>query len=140
MAPRRTPNVTTTEEREIGVPADRKPRQPRRRPIVAPKAQGLVEIVSAPEGEEAPPIAVFSIDGEVHTMPSRVPASMALEALDMFRHQGEMAATAWMLEEVLGTESYDALKACRALTGEHLKAIMDKVTEHVMGNLEATGK
>lgn len=120
-------------------PADRKP-SARRPAVAAPDTRGLVEIVSVPEGDEAEPIPVFSIDGEVHTMPARFPASMALEALDRMRHEGEISATAWMLEEAMGTESYQALKSCRALTSEHLKAIMDRVTNHVMGELEITGK
>lgn len=121
-------------------PADRKPRQVRRPTVVAPEPRGLVEITSTPEGEEAAPIPVFSIDGEIHTMPATIPASLALEALDRFRHEGEMAATAWMLEEVLGTESYDTLKGCKWLTGDQLQGIMEKVTEHVMGELEPSGK
>jgi hypothetical protein len=138
MAPPRNPAVTTV-EKTPGTPADRKRRTVR--PAVAvPDTRGLVEIVSIPDGDEAEPIPVFSIDGEVHTMPARFPASMALEALDRMRHEGEIPATAWMLEEALGTESYQALKSCRALTGDHLKAIMERVTNHVMGELEITGK
>lgn len=120
-------------------PADR---LSKRAPVTANQHAhpGLVEITSRPDEDVAEPIPVFAIDGVLHTMPAAVPASITLQALDRFRHEGEIAATAWMLEEVLGTESYTALKECRWLTSDQLAGIMDKVNTHVMGALESTGK
>jgi hypothetical protein len=108
------------------------------RAVVAREPRSLVEITSVPEGDEPEPIPVFAIDGETYTMPAVISASFALEVLDRMRTDGEMAVTGWMLEEVLGTEAYEALKGCKGLNTDQLKAIMDHVSEHVMGALEGT--
>lgn len=105
------------------------------RPVPA-SARPLVEIDSAAE-PDVEPIPVFSLDGQIFTMPGYVPASFSLEALERFRTDGEMAATAWMLEEMLGTEAYTALRGARSMSADQLRQIMDRVNEHVMGALES---
>lgn len=101
--------------------------------------RSLVEIVSTdiPEVDEIP---VFKLDGVLYTMPGSISAAFALEAIDMMAEKGEMQMLAWLMPRVIGDEAYTALKTCDALTGEQLKAIMDLVGEHVMGQLEDMGK
>jgi hypothetical protein len=110
------------------------------RPVVAKEPRSLVEIVSTPEDPEDEGIPVFSIDGVLYCMPSMVESSLALEMLDQVRHTDEMSATAWMLEQVLGTEAYQALKSARGMKPEQLNAIIDHVVDHAMGGLEGMGK
>lgn len=95
----------------------------------------LVEIVTTdqPVAELVP---LFSIDGQVYSIPGEVSASMALRMLDSARRQGMEAATSEALEELLGGEAYQALLQCRALTVDHLERIMAVVQTHVLGNLE----
>lgn len=108
------------------------------RPIKASE-RSLTEIIST-DVEEVDSIPVFSIDGQVYSMPGAISVSFALEAIDVMGQRGELAAMAWLLPEVLGQEAYDALKTCKALKPEQLKSIMDRVSEHVMGQLEDLGK
>lgn len=83
---------------------------------------------------------LFSIDGKVYTMPSEVSASVAVQMLHVARTEGQESAVSWVLEEVLGTEAYDALRKCRALKAHQLQAIIKVVTETVMGAMEEEGK
>jgi hypothetical protein len=43
----------------------------------------------------------------------------------------------WALENVLGTEAYDALTNCPDLEPEDLEAVMKVVHDNVMGAVEA---
>jgi len=83
---------------------------------------------------------LFSIDGRVYTMPAEVSASVALEMLHRARTEGEQAAVSWVMEEVLGKEAYDALRTCKALKAHQLQAVIQVVTENVMGAMEESGK
>jgi len=120
----------------VATGAPRKARSPKaRRPIVLPaEARSLVEIVTTSEQEDEG-IPLFSIDGVVYTMPSIISAAIALEMLDRLRTESEQQLIGWMLEEVLGTETYNVLKSCDAMTPEQLRAIMDHVSDHVLGSL-----
>ncbi len=118
-------------------PQDHKPKAGKK--AIQPRT--LVEIVTTDEVEEDEGIPVFSLDGTVFTMPTVVSASVSLQALHMARTEGQEAAMSWVMEEVLGTEAYDTLRTCKALTGPQLTAIMEAVEEHVLGQVEeATGK
>lgn len=83
---------------------------------------------------------LFSIDGRVYSMPVEVSASVALQMLHVARTEGEQSAVSWVMEEVLGTEAYDALRKCRALKPHQLQAVIKVVTETVMGAMEESGK
>lgn len=116
------------------------PRAPEDRKAKAVKAEApppasLVEIVTTDE-QDVELIPLFSIDGQVYSIPGKVSASMALRMLDSARRQGMEAATSEVLEELLGSESYQALLRCRSLTVNHLERIMAAVQVHVLGDLE----
>jgi len=98
----------------------------------------LIEIDSNDVNTEVKEL--FSIDGRIYTMPVEVSASVALQYLHVARAEGETASISWVMEEVLGTEAYDALRKCRALKPHQLQAVIKVVTETVMGALEETGK
>ena len=81
-------------------------------------------------------IPLFSIDGTAYTIPARFDPIMALRALDMARRRGEEIMLSWLLEEALGEEGYQALLGCSSVTTGQLQALMEKVSEQVMGALE----
>lgn len=111
-----------------------------RSPVRTIKAaeRSLIEIVTSEE--DADEIPVFSIDGEVYTMPASIPAGIALQAIDVLRESGEMAAGVWMITQVVGEGAYEALKTSPAVTVQNLKDILDRVNDHVMGQMEDSGK
>lgn len=116
------------------------PRTPQDRKAKVVKAEArppasLVEIVTTDE-QDVELIPLFSIDGQVYSIPGEVSASMALRMLDSARRQGMEAATSEVLEELLGSEAYQALLRCRSLTVDHLERIMAAVQVHVLGDLE----
>lgn len=79
---------------------------------------------------------IFSIDDVTYSMPSTVSAAVAVKFLDVNRNQGGEAAVSWLMEEVLGTEAYKALMACKTLKPADLKAVMKIVTDKALGVLE----
>lgn len=104
--------------------------------VKSKEPRSLVELTSATADEDEG-IPVFSVDGEVYTMPSVISANFALEVLDRLRTESETQLIGWMLEEVLGEEAYAALRAIPNLKPEQLSAIMDHVSEHVHGALNS---
>lgn len=117
--------------------APRKPqarKAPRKRPIVtSAEPRSLVELTSAAPDVEDEGIPVFSVDGTVYTMPSTISAALALELLDRLRTESEEQLIGWLLEEVLGTETYETLRSIPHLTTAQLSAIMNHVSDHVQG-------
>lgn len=113
--------------------ADRPRTQDHKTKANAPRP--LIEISTA-ENDEPDSIPLFSIDGEVYSMPGRVPPAVAIQALEIVADQGMEAAIPFMLKEALGSEGYQALRNCRAMTGAQLEAIMEVVQQHVMGSMD----
>jgi hypothetical protein len=82
-------------------------------------------------------VDLFSVDGTVYQMPVRIGAGVALGYMKLVRTRGQDAAMGWALENVLGTEAYDALTNCPDLEPEDLEAVMKVVHDNVMGAVEA---
>lgn len=97
--------------------------------LVTPKVEEKVELVD-----------IFSIDGRAYQMPIEVPPNVGLKYLKMLRLQGEAFANGWALEEMLGTEAYDALANFKGLTKEHLEQLQEVVGKHVLGSVEEPEK
>lgn len=96
----------------------------------------LIEITTdAPEFLEREPL--FSIDGVTYTIPKVISGSTALTMLKVAREEGEGLALAWVMEEVLGTEAFNALSACKTVTQAQIGAIMTVVRERAMAAMEA---
>lgn len=96
----------------------------------------LIEITTdAPEFAETEPL--FSIDGVTYSIPKIISGSTALAFLKAAREDGEGLATAWLMEEVLGKEAFDALAACKTVTQAQMGAVMTVVKERTMAALEA---
>jgi hypothetical protein len=92
-------------------------------------------LIESVEPEEVEQIHLFTIDGVDYHMPAVIPPSVALEMMDIVRREGDLAASAWMLEEVLGTDAYEALIHCRSITKAQMRQINDIVADHVVGQL-----
>ena len=101
--------------------------------------KSLVEI-TRPDGPGLDRIPVFSIDGEIYTIPGQVPMSIALQALEDMATMGEIPAMAKSVRLVLGEKAYQALKGCEYLTQDQLKAVFDLVGDHIQGAMEAATK
>lgn len=92
-----------------------------------------------PDVDDGEQILLFSIRGTDYFMPAKIPPSVGAQALDMIRHEGEVAGSMWLLEEVLGSDGYQAYISCRAMTSDQMKRIANTVQEHVFGQMDDTG-
>jgi len=100
----------------------------------------MLELVTSKNSEPVELVPIFSIDGTVYQMPVEVPAYIGLRYLKMLRTQGELIANGWVLEEMLGTEAYEALSNFKGLKAEHLEQLQEVVGKHVLGSLEEPEK
>jgi len=96
----------------------------------------LVSITTGgPKDEDT--IPVFSIDGEMYTMPKTVSAGFLIETMHKLRDHSMEAVLSWMLEYAVGSAGYQALrKHGDDISVDQLKGIMDVVSEHVLGQME----
>lgn len=92
-------------------------------------------IIEAREPVEVEQIHVFTIGGVDYHMPAEVPPSISLEAVEVLRQEGQAVASAWVLEEVLGHDGYEALITCRDMTKAELDYIVNGIMDHVSGEL-----
>lgn len=81
-------------------------------------------------------VELFSIDGKSYEIPKKPRMNIALRAMKLMRTQGTEAAGAYMLEELLGEEAYDALCDYDDLDADTLQAIMAGAQKVVFGGLE----
>lgn len=118
------------------------PRKPQDRlaKAIAPAEPGIIELVSDPDAPEAERIPLFSIDGTTYSMPAEVDAATSLRVLDVQRRRGAESALSYALEELVGSEGYQALLNFRGLRKGQLEAIMELVQRHALGNLEEPAK
>jgi hypothetical protein len=96
----------------------------------------MLELVTSTSDEPVATTPLFSIDGREYSIPTVVPPSVGLRYLKMLRTQGELIANGWVLEEMLGTEAYEALSEFKGLTNAHLMQLTEVVGKHVLGSLE----
>ncbi len=97
----------------------------------------LVELSSTVEEEERVPL--FSIDGDVYTIPKSVPQGLALEFLRIAREHGENVAAGRLLERLLGPKAYTALEQCPSLDDEKMQKIRDMAQKIAFGKAEVKG-
>jgi hypothetical protein len=72
-------------------------------------------------------------------VPKRRMARLSLTYMRKVRHEGDNSATAWLLEEVLGTEAYEDLMDDEQLEDDELAQIFAIVTNAVMGAKDPKG-
>lgn len=82
-------------------------------------------------------VVVFYIDGAPHSVPEDPPAIIMINYLDQVRRHGPVPASTYLLEAMLGPESYAALCASEDITQEQLAQVIQKVDKILMASQEA---
>ncbi|WP_030506359.1 hypothetical protein [Microbispora rosea] len=111
----------------------------RPRAVTAVRDEGtpnIVRLTTTAAPAEVEKVPLFSIDDVEYGMPARIGTNIALKYLRMVRTQGSDVAEAWLLEEVLGAEAYEALMEYDQLTVDQLNQVMAIVRDHVLGQAE----
>lgn len=117
-------------------PAPAKPRPPRPRvlepdAIEDPDDFAPLEITTGSR-KKGRRVVIFYIDGEAHSVPENPPATVLLTYLDQVRRHGAVASSTYLLEAMLGAESYAALLGSEDITQEQLKQVIEKIDGIVM--------
>lgn len=81
-------------------------------------------------------VVVFYIDGTPHSVPEDPPAIIMINYLDQVRRHGPVPASTYLLEAMLGPESYAALRASEDITQDQLRQVIRKVDEILMASQE----
>ncbi len=79
---------------------------------------------------------LFELDGVVFSVLQNPGPALGLRYLNICRQQGVEAGTAFILEEMLGTEAYEALMNYEELTHEQYDWVMDQVVKRAIGPKE----
>jgi len=98
----------------------------------------LVNISTSPVPDDREEI--FAIDGVSYTIPREVPGSLALEAMHQMRETGDVPATLWAMEELIGKAGMKALRNCKTVRVEETLAIQKIIRDRVFGLEEEEGK
>lgn len=94
-----------------------------------------IELTSTPAAE-VESVELFSIDGASYSIPKKPRVNLALRYLKMARESGADAASAYLLEQLVGEDAYTALMNYEDLTQETLQAIMVAAQKVTLGGLE----
>lgn len=113
------------------------PRRTAERLAAAQVRRGPIEpvVIDTNDYVEAEPIHIFTIDGVEYFMPGEPSPALAMRVLEVAELQGDAAATSYMLAEMLGEESHTALKNCDKIKPAQMEAIIEIVTDHMMGSM-----
>lgn len=85
-------------------------------------------------------VELFELDGRSYTIPNKPRINLGLKVMRVVAKEGEAAGNAYMLEQLLGAENYDALLEFDDLTTEQFTQIVELASEIVFGGLEAAPK
>lgn len=97
-------------------------------------------ITIEPKEENNETVDIFELEGETYSIPKKPRANVLLRYMREVREEGEEKASSRLLESMLGEEAYEALLNCDYLTVDDFQAIMLEVQQHVMGQVEESGK
>lgn len=125
---------TTTTRRAVKQPADRKAAAAARASVEVPGIEAL-HFDSSKTVDDADVVKIFSIDDTDYYVPREPRANVTLKYLRMARTD-PANAQGWLLEQLLGEESYTALMEYEALTKEellHVLAIVEKLANDAAG-------
>lgn len=86
-----------------------------------------------------PTVPLFELDGHEFRVPAQPSAAILLRFMRDAR-VNELAASANLLEELLGREGFDALANHEALTGPQLQAIIQAASALMMGRTDGGPK
>jgi hypothetical protein len=113
-----------------------------RRPlqIDTPSASTLVDLdAMAAEAPKPRQVSLFTLNGVDYLIDAEPDASLVLQYLLIVSSRGQEAASAILLQGVLGEEAYQALMNYKGLTMGMLSAVMKAVQTHVLGSAETAG-
>lgn len=82
-------------------------------------------------------VELFSLDGKTFAIPARPRVNLALRYLKLARTQGAEQAGAFLLEELLGEDAYEALCDSETLTSENLNDIITVAQKVTLGGLDS---
>lgn len=76
-------------------------------------------------------VVIFYVDGKPYSVPETPPANWALNYMDAIRRHGELIASTWLMETMLGTEGYNVLRSNRDMTDEQLAQVVVKIHDQL---------
>jgi hypothetical protein len=76
-------------------------------------------------------VVIFYVDGKPYSVPETPPANWALNYMDAIRRHGELIASTWLMETMLGTEGYNVLRSNRDMTDEQLAQVVVKIQDQL---------
>lgn len=94
--------------------------------ILDPAETAPLEITSGSR-KKGRRIVIFYIDGTPHSVPEDPPAIIMINYLDAVRRHGPVPASTYLLEAMLGADSYAALCNSEDITQEQLGQVIEKV-------------
>lgn len=86
---------------------------------------------------DADRVPLFWIDDTEYTIPKNVDMVIALRYLDTVAEKGTEVAVVGLFKELVGEEAWQALLAFKGMDPAELNGLLDAVTEHAMGAIEA---
>jgi len=106
--------------------------------VVPGHVNGALVDLDASPANPAPPgeVALFRLDGRTFTIPARSRVNVGLKYLWIAKTSGEGAADQWLLEQLVGTEGYQALMNHDGLEADQLTRIMQAAQRTVLGGME----
>lgn len=96
----------------------------------------VVDLVSTSDGPAPDLVDLFSIDGKMYQIPAKVRANQGLKFLWLAKTKDEQTAGIVMLEELVGSEGFQALMNYDQLKPEHLEQIITAVVTVLLGAVE----
>lgn len=92
--------------------------------------------LSSEEVPETTRMPLFYLDDKQYDITMPFPVNLSLQYLRMARTEGENIATGWLMEQVLGVETFEALMNYKGLKASHLKKIGHLVSNLALGAVE----
>jgi hypothetical protein len=96
----------------------------------------VLALDSEPKTDDVETLEIFQIGDKVFTIEVKPRVNLVLKYLKISRTMGEQQAMGWLLEQMLGTESYDALMEYDDLTLAQLQVIFGIVKDVAAGGVE----
>lgn len=76
-------------------------------------------------------VVIFYVDGKPYSVPEEPPANWTLNYMDAIRRHGELVASTWLMETMLGAEGYNVLRSNRDMTDEQLAQVVVKIQDQL---------
>ncbi|HEV2346446.1 MAG TPA: hypothetical protein VGS97_20270 [Actinocrinis sp.] len=130
--------------------AAKKTTAPRRSP--RPRASKPIEDIPMPEidvldlrsedADELQPdlVEIFRIDGKPYFIDRNRGAGVVMRLIKSIKTDGENAAVATMLTELLGEDAYEALASYRGLTAKHIYQVVLACQKAILGDAQTGPK